>query len=109
MKNSGLKSTKGDNYLDIYRPSSGFESLDQARVWVDGFIHWYNEEHRHSGISYVTPSQRHKGEDIGLLAQRSEVYRIAREAKPERWSKQIRNWHRKDVVMLNPERLKIAA
>ncbi|AOA57108.1 IS3 family transposase [Acinetobacter larvae] len=92
-----------------YWPSSGFESLDQARVWVDGFIHWYNEEHRHSGISYVTPSQRHKGEDIGLLAQRSEVYRIAREAKPERWSKQIRNWHRKDVVMLNPERLKIAA
>ena len=90
-------------------PSSGFESLDETRIWVNHFIRWYNEEHRHGGISYVTPSQRHKGEDIALLAQRDEVYRAAREAKPERWSKQTRNWQRKGVVMLNPERLKIAA
>lgn len=90
-------------------PSSGFESLEKARLWVERFIHWYNEEHRHSGISYVTPSQRHRGEDIELLKERDSVYRAAREARPERWSKQTRNWQRKDVVMLNPERLKIAA
>ena len=27
------------------------------------FVHWYNHEHRHSGIRYVTPAQRHAGED----------------------------------------------
>lgn len=90
-------------------PSSGFESLEEVRAWVTDFIHWYNDEHRHSGISYVTPSQRHKGEDVELLAARDQVYRAAREAKPERWSKQTRNWQRKDIVMLNPEREKLAA
>lgn len=73
-------------------PSSGFSGLADARVWVEKFIYWYNEEHRHSAISYVTPSERHKGEDIGLLSLRDEVYRAAREARPERWSGQTRNW-----------------
>jgi transposase InsO family protein len=42
-------------------PSKPFESLDAAREWVYGFVHWYNEEHRHSGIQFVTPAQRHSG------------------------------------------------
>jgi transposase InsO family protein len=36
-----------------------FESLTAAREWVDRFAHWYNEEHLHSGIRYVTPGQRY--------------------------------------------------
>lgn len=51
-------------------PEKGFSTLEEARDWVENFVSWYNEEHRHSGIRYVTPGQRHRGEDRTLLAQR---------------------------------------
>jgi hypothetical protein len=37
-------------------PHKPFESVEQARTWVTGFVAWYNAEHRHSGIRFVTPS-----------------------------------------------------
>ena len=37
-------------------------------------MEWYNNEHRHSGINYVTPSQRHMGLDQEILRKRKEVY-----------------------------------
>lgn len=89
-------------------PSSGFKTLDEARCWVEKFTWWYNAEHRHSGIGYVTPEQRHAGEDRELLNQRDRLYREAR-AHPERWSRGTRNWQWKAEVMLNPEREKQAA
>ena len=39
-------------------PAKGFVDLDAAREWAAHFVHWYNNEHRHSGIKYVTPAQR---------------------------------------------------
>lgn len=90
-------------------PSSGFSNLEEARLWVDKFTRWYNEEHRHSGIGYVTPLQRHTGEDKELLAQRDKVYQAAKAANPKRWSRQTRNWQRRESVTLNPEREKQAA
>lgn len=36
-------------------PEKGFATLEDARAWVESFVGWYNEEHRHSGIRYVTP------------------------------------------------------
>lgn len=45
-------------------PSSGFSTLDETREWVEYFTQWYNETHRHSGIRYVTPGQRHRGETV---------------------------------------------
>ncbi|WP_257981558.1 IS3 family transposase, partial [Pectobacterium brasiliense] len=63
-------------------PSSGFRTLSEARQWVDKFTRWYNEEHRHSGIRYVTPGQRHRGEDNVLLKQRDDLYRTAQKAHP---------------------------
>ncbi|MGJ3744704.1 hypothetical protein B7R70_21950, partial [Yersinia pseudotuberculosis] len=86
-----------------------FNHLEEARVWVDKFTRWYNEEHRHSGIGYVTPLQRHTGEDKALLAQRYKVYQAARAANPTRWSRQTRNWEWQESVTLNPERGKQAA
>ncbi|MBS0893515.1 transposase [Tatumella sp. JGM130] len=63
-------------------PSSGFKTLKEARSRVNKFTRWYNEEHRHGGIRYVTPSERHRGEDHKLLKQRDELYRSARQAHP---------------------------
>lgn len=83
-------------------PAQPFESLEQARAWVMHFVQWYNEEHRHGEIQYVTPGQRHRGEDIAILAERQRVYEAARKRHPERWSGDIRNWQPVDTVVLNP-------
>ena len=68
------------------------------------FVHWYNNFHRHSGIGYVTPAQRHTGQDGALLAARHEVYQKARQSNPGRWSRQTWNWTPVGAVTLNPER-----
>lgn len=83
-------------------PRHPFESLQHARLWVSKFVDWYNSEHLHSGITFVTPKQRHEGRDKQTLEQRSKVYDAARRRHPERWSGSIRNWSQTDVVVLNP-------
>lgn len=85
-------------------PTKGFADLDAARDWAMRFVTWYNEEHRHSGIGYVTPAQRHGGEDRALLAARHALYQQARASNPARWSRQTRNWTPSGAVTLNPER-----
>ena len=55
---------------------------------------------------YITPLQRHTGEDKVLLAQRDKVYQAARARNPIRWPGQTRNWQRRASVTLNPEREK---
>jgi transposase InsO family protein len=83
-------------------PDQPFDTLEQARQWVAGFAKWYNEEHRHSALKFVTPGQRHRGEDIDILARRAVIYEAARANRPERWSGNCRDWNRQDVVCLNP-------
>lgn len=90
-------------------PDGPFASLEAARDWVWHFVGWYNEEHRHSAIRFVTPAQRHAGEDVPILARRHAVYAAARTRHPERWSGDTRNWSPVDVVTLNPQRLPGAA
>ena len=85
-------------------PTRGFATIDEARAWVQSFVQWYNTEHRHSAIRFVTPDQRHRGEDKALLAERHRVYQRARAAHPERWSGRTRNWQPIGSVWLNPER-----
>jgi putative transposase len=82
-------------------PRRPFESLEAARRWVDDFVAWYNGEHLHSAIRYVTPDDRHAGRDAAVLAQRREVYRQAKTRTPRRWSRDIRNWNPVGDVALN--------
>ena len=84
-------------------PSKPFESLDAAREWVYGFVHWYNEEHRHSGIQFVIPAQRHTGMERSILMKRDAVYLAAKQRNPERWSRGTRNREPVGNVWLNPE------
>lgn len=85
-------------------PAAGFAHLDDARGWMAEFVRWYNHMHRHSGIRYVSPAQRHAGEDRMILAERHALYVNARAANPRRWSRHTRNWQPIDTVTLNPER-----
>jgi putative transposase len=59
-------------------PDCGFKNLEEARLWGAEFVHWYNFQHRHSGIKYVTPAQRHAGEDIEILRAREVLYAEAK-------------------------------
>ena len=85
-------------------PCKGFANLEAARAWAADFVRWYNFEHRHSGIRYVSPAQRHAGDDRAILAARHALYTRARELNPARWSGTTRNWSPIGPVTLNPER-----
>ncbi|MCK4623209.1 MAG: IS3 family transposase, partial [Desulfuromonadales bacterium] len=85
-------------------PSQPFASEQDAQRWVDGFVQWYNIEHLHSEIRFVTPDDRHYGQEIEILNKRKEVYSQARQKNPNRWSRQTRNWEPVEIVRLNPER-----
>ena len=80
--------------------------ISAARGWVKGFVQWYNQEHRHSGIKFVTPEQRHAGEDFEILEKRKQVYQQAKLQNPCRWTGEIKNWDRIKEVNLNPEKCK---
>jgi transposase InsO family protein len=82
-------------------PNRPFRSKEEACQWVSSFVDWYNHQHRHSGIKFVTPEQRHCGEAIEICRQRSRVYELARIANPNRWSRSIRCWKQPDLVWIN--------
>jgi putative transposase len=86
-------------------PSKGFETLQAAREWAAKFVAWYNTEHRHSRIRFVTPKQRHSGDDAAILAPRHALYETAKAQGPERWSGATRNWQPIGSVMLNPDKV----
>lgn len=86
-------------------PAAGFATLTKARTWVLAFVKWYNLEHRHSGLDFLTPHQRHSGMDQIILENRRKLYEQAKAAHPERWSREIRNWSLEKEVWLNPERI----
>jgi transposase InsO family protein len=85
-------------------PSKGFADVHAAREWARRFVHWYNHDHCHSGIRYVSPAQRHAGQDKDILAARHALYIQARQRNPRRWSGNTRDWSVIDAVTLNPER-----
>jgi transposase InsO family protein len=85
-------------------PRRPFADLAAAQLWVTGFVGWYNHEHLHSAIGFVTPADRHAGRDVALLEHRRRVYERARHRHPERWTRASRDWSRVDEVQLNPGR-----
>lgn len=83
-------------------PDGPFRSIEDARAWMTAFERWYNTEHRHGGIRFVTPEERHSGCEVALLEHRELIYRNAQARCPERWSKSTRNWEPIREVVLNP-------
>lgn len=90
-----------------YRPKyplKPFADVKEAGQWVTGLVEWYNHEHRHSAIRFVTPAQRHEGLDDKLLDNRKAVYEAARAKHPQRWTGSSRNWQKIQAVHLNPDK-----
>jgi len=84
-------------------PTKGFATKADAQAWVKSFASWYNGKHLHSAIRFVTPNERHAGNDRATLANRANLYANARAQNPERWSGKTRNWQPAGPVWLNPE------
>jgi transposase InsO family protein len=83
-------------------PRRPFQSVEEACAWVAAFVDWYNHRHRHSGIRFVTPEQRHSGEAQAICRHRARVYDKAREQHPRRWSRSTRCWRQPEVIWINP-------
>jgi transposase InsO family protein len=85
-------------------PLCRFRDLLAVRAWVDDFVDWYNGEHRHSGIRYVTPNQRHYGEADAICSIRQQTYEQARQHHPRRWARPPRDWSQPQIVRVNHPR-----
>ena len=83
-------------------PDKPFNSLEEAHAWITQFVAWYNGKHRHSGIRFVTPDERHFGREATVLARRHALYERAQKRHPERWTRATRNWTPAGTVRLNP-------
>lgn len=88
-----------------YRPEfpQRFGSIEDARAFCRNFFHWYNREHRHSGIGLFPPEVVHYGLAERVIAQRQQVLKTAHRDHPERFV----NGHPKppvlpEVVWINP-------
>ena len=90
-------------------PRKPFASLEEATRWATEFVTWYNGEHLHSALRYVTPNDRHARRDSAILSKRRRLYSEAKKATPLRWSRDIRNWSPVGDVVLNPQRISQAA
>lgn len=91
-------------YRPNYQPK-GFSTLEEARNWVSLFVKWYNHDHHHSGMKFLTPYQRRSGASEKILENRRLVYEAAKAAHPERWNgRATRDWSLPDTVYLNPEK-----
>lgn len=86
-------------------PRSGFKTIEDSRRWVNQFVLWYNDIHLHSAIRFVSPNQRHRGEDRQILQHRQIIYEKAKSRNGNRWSGATRNWSYIDRVWLNPPKL----
>jgi putative transposase len=85
-------------------PETPFCNVEDSRAWMTRFVGWYNDKHLHSSLKFVTPSERHRGEDVEILRIRDETYKQAQSRTPNRFANGTRNWIRQSEVILNPEK-----
>lgn len=70
-----------------YRPEfpERFGCIEDARVFCQQFFDWYNNDHRHSGISMLTPASVHLGLGENILFERNKVLEEFFYQKPARF------------------------
>ena len=91
-------------YTDRY-PRKGFESIEAAQQWLEGYLSRYNEQSYHSGVNWVTPKSRFDGTEEAILKARKQVLEQARERHPDRWiSGRVRDCTPSGSQWLNPDK-----
>jgi len=64
-----------------------FGSIQDGRAFGQEFFRWYNQEHRHSGLGFLTPAVVHFGQAATVRDRRQHVLAAAYAAHPERFVK----------------------
>ena len=87
-----------------YRPDfpKRFGCLHDAREFCRSFFRWYNHEHYHSGIAWLTPEVVHNGDATAVLARRERVLTAAWRAHPGRFSRRPVPAQLPEAVWINP-------
>ena len=62
-----------------------FGSIEDGRAFGQVFFPWYNQQHRHSGLGFLTPAVVHFGQAAAVRTQRQQVLAAAYAAHPERF------------------------
>jgi putative transposase len=72
-----------------YRPEfpDRFGSLQDARAFGHVFFPWYNDEHHHGALGFLTPAVVHYGLADAIRQKRTEILKAAYSAHPERFVK----------------------
>ena len=70
-----------------YRPNypGTFESLEQARAYLDWYVAWYNAQHKHSGIALFSPDEVHDGSWSNAWQRRDHAMQAYYQAHPQRF------------------------
>jgi putative transposase len=93
-----------------YHPSfpGNFGSLQDVRAFCGPYFDWYNDEHMHSGVGYMTPAAVHYGEAPRILEGRQEVLSLAYAKHPERFVHGApRPPQLPEAVWINPPKLAV--
>ena len=90
-------------YYTRFPTNNQFKTVIDARNRCEAFTQWYNHEHLHSALKFITPLQRHTGQDILIRSKRHQIYQKARALNPARWSDSTCEWTLPNWVELNPE------
>jgi putative transposase len=81
--------------------AKGFAIFDEARAWAAAFVRSDTTTNRHGGTDFVSPAQRHAGDDHFILAAHHALYIRAHKARPTRWSGATHDWSLRGSVLLN--------
>lgn len=96
---SGFKTMK---YVPTFPEKFG--SLEHGKEFCGEFFPWYNNEHYHSGLEFLTPKQVHMGEVEAVVAKRQAVLDQAYKRTPGRFSRRpIQRIPKREVWINKPE------
>jgi putative transposase len=91
-----------------YRPDfpDRFGCIEDARQFCRAFFPWYNNEHKHTGINLLSPTDVHHGEAESIIASRQNVLNTAYALHPERFVRKMPE-HKpmQQAVWINPPKL----
>jgi len=74
-----------------YRPEfpERFGCIEDSRSFSQEFFNWYNTEHYHSGIGFLTPEDVHYGRAEQIIKDRQTILNAAFEKHPKRFKGNI--------------------
>jgi transposase InsO family protein len=86
-----------------YRPNypGTFETIEQARDYMNWYVAWYNSSHKHSGIALFSPNEVHDGTWRTRWQQREQAHQAYYDAHPERFHHRPTTPSPGDIVGIN--------